>query len=206
MSHQFRILGNNWAWNNYLWVDLTYNVHSSTLQINNPNREALTCDLNWLLLLLWRKISHHFTFSSHLGNTTSYHLQSLSVKPHFCCPEASDSLPAWTVECVKIKGDFCHYPVWTPRYADGEVRFFPGKVHLHRMSRAAWNPITTAGKKRKEKAAAVILLSMKVLKVFQLCSRSVCRESKSSLLRFKANQTKRVHIPRGSILDHEKAF
>lgn len=130
-----------------LWVDPTYIVHSNTLRINNPNQEPLPSDLNWLFLSLRRHISHHFSFSSHLGDTTSYHLQSLSVKPHFCCPEASDSLPARTQECVKIKGNFCHYPIWTPRYTDGEARFYPGKIHLHRMSRAAWNPITTAGKK-----------------------------------------------------------
>lgn len=151
MSHQFRILGNNWNWKKDLWVDPTYIVHSSTLRINNPNQEALPSDHNWLFLSLRRHISHHFTFSSHLSDTTSYHLQSLSVKPHFCCPEASDSLPARTQKCVKIKGDFCHYPIWTPRYTDGEARFFPGKIHLHRMSRTAWNPITTAGKKGMKK-------------------------------------------------------
>lgn len=195
MSHHFRILGNNWACNKNLWFDPTYIVHSNTLWINNPNHEALACNRNWLFLPLRRHISHRFTFSSHLGDTTSYHFQSLSVKPPFCCPEASDSLPAQTQECVKIKADFCHYPVWTARYADGEGRFFPGKIHLHRMSRAAWNPITTAGIKGRKSSSCHIVVyespeSLSALQ--QFCVSWQPRESKRSLLRFKANQTKRV--------------
>lgn len=120
-------------------------------QRNNPNHKALNCNQNWRFLSLPRNISHHFTFSSHLSDSTSNHLQSLSVKPHFCCPEASHSLPAWTQECVKIKGDFCHYPVWTPKYMEGEGRIFPEKIHRNTISRAAWNPIMTAEEKEKKK-------------------------------------------------------
>lgn len=192
-------LGNNWAQNKDLWVDRTYIVHSTSLWINIPNHEALTCN-HWAFLSLRRHISHNLAFSSHLTDTTSNQLQSLPVKPHFCCPEASDSLPARTQEWVKIKGDFfCHYPVWTPTYAEGEGRFFPEKRRRDRMSRAAWNPIMTADIKKKKKTGRkssschiVVYESPESLSApQQICAPWQPHESTRSLLRFKAKPTKR---------------
>lgn len=191
--------GNNWAQNKDLWVDRTYIVHSTSLWINIPNHEALTCN-HWAFLSLRRHISHNLAFSSHLTDTTSNQLQSLPVKPHFCCPEASDSLPARTQEWVKIKGDFfCHYPVWTPTYAEGEGRFFPEKRRRDRMSRAAWNPIMTADIKKKKKTGRkssschiVVYESPESLSApQQICAPWQPHESTRSLLRFKAKPTKR---------------
>lgn len=172
-----------------------YCAFKQPCKINNHNCEALTCNCNWVFLLLRRHISQHFTFSSHLTDPTSNHLQSLSVKPHFCCPEASDSLPARTQECVKIKGDFLPLSC-----LDTCRRWEKEGSSLRKYTATEWAETheiqSGLQEKRGRKSSSchiVVYESPESLSALQqICASWQLHEGKSSLLRFKVNQTKIV--------------